>query len=74
MDIHNKPGFDPCELFFGKTPFQCCTDPSRIRGTHGRTDAPVAWASSLNLSADTLQSLAEALREWLNNAPEKRAF
>ena len=74
VDIHNKPGFDPCELFFGKTPFQCCTDPSRIRGTHGRTDAPVAWASSLNLSADTLQSLAEALREWLNNAPEKRAF
>ena len=74
VDIHNKPGFDPCELFFGKTPFQCCTDPSRIRGTHGRTDAPVAWASSLNLTADTLQSLAEALREWLNNAPEKRAF
>ena len=71
VDIHNKPGFDPCELFFGKTPFQCCTDPTRIRGTHGRADAPVAWASTLNLTADSLQTLAEALRQWLNQAPKK---
>jgi len=37
MDIHAKPGFDPCELFFGeKTPVSL--SPSRISGSHGRVD------------------------------------
>jgi predicted AlkP superfamily pyrophosphatase or phosphodiesterase len=65
VDIHNKPGFDPCELFFGKTPFTCSMDANRIRGTHGRTDAPIAYATSLNLSADTLQVLAARLKDIL---------
>lgn len=66
VDIHNKPGFDPCELFFGRTPFQCSTDVSRVRGTHGRTDAPVAYASdlSLPLPEDTV-AFARALGAWL---------
>jgi hypothetical protein len=65
VDIHNKPGFDPCELFFGKNPFHCSTDVNRIRGTHGRNDAPVTWASSLPLNATTLESLASAIQQWL---------
>lgn len=45
VDIHNKPGYDPCELFFGRTPFAVGTDPGRIRGTHGRGGPAqaVAW-------------------------------
>lgn len=61
VDIHNKPGFDPCELFFGKNPFRCGTDPARVRGTHGRDDAAVAWAASVPLEAATFRELAEAL-------------
>lgn len=48
VDIHNKPGYDPCELFFGWPPMSIGSDPSRIRGSHGRagSDYPVAWASN----------------------------
>lgn len=67
VDIHNKPGFDPCELFFGKTPFQSSTDTSRIRGTHGRNDVPVALATTLQISATSLLQLAEALRRHLDS-------
>lgn len=66
VDIHNKPGFDPCELFFGRTPFQSSTDATRIRGTHGRNDAPVALATTLNIEAPTLQLIAESIRTWLS--------
>lgn len=35
VDIHNKPGYDPCELFFGWPPISVSQDTSRIRGSHG---------------------------------------
>lgn len=45
VDIHNKPGYDPCELFFGRLfPPGTCQDASRIKGTHGRR-APIARAT-----------------------------
>lgn len=67
VDIHNKPGFDPCELFFGRNPFHCSTDVSRIRGTHGRADAPVAYATDLPLPPvpDAI-TFSRALADWLN--------
>jgi hypothetical protein len=37
MDIHAKPGFDPCELFFGDEGL-VSLDPSKVGGSHGRTD------------------------------------
>lgn len=37
MDIHNKPGFDPCELFFGFPPPHTSRNTAKIRGTHGRS-------------------------------------
>jgi len=51
VDIHNKPGFDPCELFFGWPPMSTSLDTSRIRGSHGRVGPgrEVAWASTLEL-------------------------
>lgn len=67
VDIHNKPGYDPCELFFGRTPFGVSQDTSRVRGTHGRAGAgcEAAVASTLPLRADSLLELAVALRDWL---------
>ncbi len=66
VDIHNKPGYDPCELFFGFPPPRICTDASRIKGTHGRSDAgrEVAWASSLDLGAPAnVMSLGKAVQD-----------
>ena len=39
MDIHEKPGYDPCSLFFGDDGL-VTLDASKISGSHGRTDAP----------------------------------
>lgn len=36
VDIHNKPGYDPLELFWERHPFRVAQDASRIRGSHGR--------------------------------------
>ena len=67
VDIHNKPGFDPCELFFGRTPFQVSADTARVRGTHGRDEDPVAWATDLPITAAAdAVAFAAALREWLS--------
>ncbi len=74
IDIHNKPGFDPCELFFGRTPFRVSTNPLNVCGTHGAA-APgreVAWASTLTPEKppETLLELAETLRAWISEANE----
>ncbi|SEH16874.1 Type I phosphodiesterase / nucleotide pyrophosphatase [Natronorubrum sediminis] len=37
MDIHKKPGFDPCELFFGDDGL-VSLDPTTVSGSHGRID------------------------------------
>jgi predicted AlkP superfamily pyrophosphatase or phosphodiesterase len=37
MDIHAKPGFDPCELFFGDEGL-VSLDASQVSGSHGRVD------------------------------------
>ncbi len=48
IDIHNKPGYDPCELFFGWPPFTIGTNPAKIRGSHGRVGPgrQIAWAAT----------------------------
>lgn len=63
IDIHNKPGFDPCELFFG-WPFPSVSqNASRIRGTHGHL-CNVAWATSLR-DLTHVNDLVE-LGQWLS--------
>jgi predicted AlkP superfamily pyrophosphatase or phosphodiesterase len=37
MDIHAKPGFDPCELFLGETGL-ASLDPTKVGGSHGRVE------------------------------------
>lgn len=71
VDIHNKPGFDPCELFFGQFPWQTSLDLSRPRGSHGRNDDSrlAAWAATCDFGCPTtLIDLAAAVKRWLENA------
>jgi len=72
VDIHQKPGFDPCELFFGRFPTQVSTDTSQVKGSHGRvgSDRQSSWASTCGLETQpvTLLDLASAARTWLEAA------
>jgi len=67
VDIHNKPGYDPCELFFGRNPMRVSQDTSKVRGTHGLVGAGLETAcfSTLPLKTDSLLELAASLRDWL---------
>ncbi len=71
VDIHNKPGFDPCELRFGWPPGSVSRDTDKVRGSHGLTGAgrEIAWASTFDLPGknETLIDLAAGVRETLNN-------
>jgi hypothetical protein len=51
VDIHRKPGYDPCELWFDWKRMlrtfhpATATNPSLVKGSHGRVDAdPESWA------------------------------
>ena len=71
VDIHNKPGYDPCELLWGWPPGTISQDPTRVRGTHGLagTGREVAWASSLPLEKPaSLLDLARQLQQHLARA------
>jgi predicted AlkP superfamily pyrophosphatase or phosphodiesterase len=69
VDIHQKPGFDPCELFFGWPPPGVSTNPARVRGSHGRVGPArrVAWAATggLEPEGDSLLGLAKAVQRRL---------
>jgi predicted AlkP superfamily pyrophosphatase or phosphodiesterase len=72
VDIHNKPGYDPCELFLGWPPGAVSMDPRRIRGTHAsnRVGMEIAWASSLAFSEPpvTQLDLSKRVQQWLEGA------
>lgn len=67
VDIHAKPGYDPCELFFGWPPPSVSQDVERIRGSHGLNGPgrEAAWASTLPIEATTLVELAAAVKKYL---------
>lgn len=69
VDIHNKPGYDPCELSFGWPPGSVSQDTNRIRGSHGKIGPgrEVTWATTLDLPykpVDLIQ-LAQAVKQCL---------
>lgn len=72
VDIHNKPGFDPAELFFGWPPLSVSLDAGRVRGTHGRSGAglEVLWRSNLELERvpGGVLELARAVGWYLGTA------
>jgi predicted AlkP superfamily pyrophosphatase or phosphodiesterase len=70
VDIHNKPGYDPCELFFGWPPGTISRNTGRIRGSHGRTDngRDTIWGSTISSfgKPETLIELAQGVKSWLD--------
>lgn len=71
VDIHNKPGFDPCELRMALwPPLSVSQDPRAVAGTHGRTGPGrrVAWACTCALPQDAgdLAELGESVRRVLD--------
>ena len=70
VDIHSKIGFDPCELFWNIPFISTCTDCTRVKGTHGRTDTPAAFAVTEGLrdlqEKNTLLQLAAGIRDYIN--------
>ncbi|MEI6563929.1 MAG: nucleotide pyrophosphatase/phosphodiesterase family protein [bacterium] len=72
VDIHNKPGYDPCELFFGWPPISVSQDTSRILGSHGALGAgrQAAWAATCPLpgTPTTLLELANVVKRHLEAA------
>ncbi|MCF7838934.1 MAG: alkaline phosphatase family protein [Candidatus Marinimicrobia bacterium] len=74
IDIHNKPGYDPAELFWGWPPPSVSRNPGRVRGTHGRggPGLEVAWAATFEPAAapENLVALAAlAKRHWEGGTP-----
>ena len=69
VDIHNKPGYDPCELFFGWPPGTVSRNTGKIKGSHGRNGPgrEVCWAATCSLGGEpgSLPALAGAVRDWL---------
>lgn len=69
IDIHNKPGFDPCEIFWGWPPPSVSQNAYRIRGSHGRVGPgrQVAFASTADLGGTPKSQLelAELLKQRL---------
>ena len=70
IDIHNKPGFDPCELFFGWPPMSISQNVSRVAGSHGKTGPgrEVVWGSTFefpNRPKDLIE-LARCTQDWLS--------
>ncbi len=70
VDIHNKPGYDPCELFFGWPPGSVSFDTTKIHGSHGNIGRgyEIAWSTSLKLSSKpaSLLDLSIAARQWMD--------
>lgn len=69
VDIHNKPGYDPCELYFGWPPPSVSMNTARIRGSHGRPGDSVAWCTSLDLPSEphSMLDLARSTKAWLDS-------
>jgi predicted AlkP superfamily pyrophosphatase or phosphodiesterase len=69
IDIHNKPGFDPCELFFGWPPLSVSMNTAKVKGTHGRAGPGrrVAWAASVEPAStpETFLDLAAVVKQHL---------
>lgn len=77
VDIHGKPGYDPCELFWGRRPFTVSLDHGKIRGSHGKTGGgrrAACWASTRSLPKNptTLIELSEAARSCLGEGSRSR--
>jgi hypothetical protein len=70
VDIHNKPGFDPRELFFDPVNKCIAQDPALVKGSHGLTDDPARWPvllsdAPLSFSPNPQSLNAAEIAPWL---------
>ena len=67
IDIHRKPGFDPCEMFLGGWPPGVSQRTERIRGTHGRWGRRVAWGADVAFAGtpESIPGLGVCVCDWL---------
>lgn len=68
VDIHSKPGYDPCELFWGWPPGRVSRATERVGGSHGLTGPhrEACWAAScIRPEPFTLVQLAGHVKQWL---------
>lgn len=75
VDIHNKPGYDPAELFFALwPPMHVSTDATKVKGSHGLVGPGLegTFATDLELASEpkTLIDLAGAVRLILDGGGE----
>lgn len=72
VDIHNKPGFDPCELFWGWPPGSVSLDATKVGGTHGRCgeDFRVLVKTTVRLEGPIgdVAALGRVVGRWLETA------
>ena len=71
VDIHSKPGFDPCELFPLQwwNPFRTSTDARLVRGSHGRAGNAVVLGSTFALpeTCGSFLGYSQHLKDMLEN-------
>lgn len=71
VDIHNKPGFDPCELFPARwwNPFRTSMDASLVRGSHGRAGNSIVIGATFRLpeACDSFLAYSDHLKMMLDN-------
>ena len=72
VDIHNKPGFDPCELFGQLFPPGVSQKTEKILGSHGLANESrkIAWASTIQteLEPATIIELAKFAKKYIDGA------
>ncbi len=70
VDIHNKPGYDPAELFWGFWPFSTSQDATRIKGTHGavNSETRASWATTMEFAdePENIRFISHCLQKRLN--------
>jgi predicted AlkP superfamily pyrophosphatase or phosphodiesterase len=64
VDIHNKPGYDPVELFFDRQTHSIPIDARLVKGSHG---APVSRPEQQSLLMTTHSELLEDLPDTLRS-------
>ena len=71
VDIHNKPGYDPCELFFGWPPgsvsFDTDENPRHARQCRAGLRDRVAFSLAFDTPPATFLDLARATQRWMES-------
>lgn len=69
VDIHNKPGYDPCELFLSLfPPMSVSLDDSKVKGSHGSVSGQkkeILAASTFLRNSQNVIEICSAIKDFL---------